>query len=63
MIVKVILLASVLIGIGVIGIAIKMLFQKNATFEKTCGSVDPSTGKKIACNCNNNGVSECKNNP
>lgn len=48
---KTLLLAIILIGIAFLGIAIKMFFIKDSTFTKTCGSVDPKTGKRIACTC------------
>ncbi|MHC1702973.1 MAG: hypothetical protein AB9846_03595 [Tenuifilaceae bacterium] len=61
---KLFLFAVLLIGIAVLGIAIKMFFIKGSTFTKTCGSVDPTTGKKIACTCgtnDNEGGSNCDN--
>jgi len=48
---KTLIPAILLIGLAVLGIAIKMFFIKGSSFTKTCGSVDPVTGKKIACTC------------
>jgi hypothetical protein len=56
---KTLIPAIVLIGIAVLGIAIKMFFIKGSSFTKTCGSVDPKTGKKIACTCGSEG--DCDN--
>ena len=63
---KLFLLAIVLVGLSIAGIAIKMFFIKGSSFVKTCGSVDPVTGNKIACTCGNEGRGnkiDCKNNP
>ncbi len=61
----VILLAIVLVAIAFVGIAIKMFFIKGAEFKKTCGSsVDPKTGKPMACSCSSKTegeVSQCDN--
>jgi hypothetical protein len=51
---KLFLLAILLVGLAVLGLAIKMFFLKDGKFTKTCGSVDPKTGKKIACTCGSN---------
>lgn len=61
--IKVILIAIVLVGISIAGIAVKMFFIKGSEFKKSCGSVDPSTGRKIGCTCNADGESEgtCQN--
>lgn len=59
---KVILLTIVLIGLAVMGIAIKMFLQKGGQFTKTCSTVDTKTGKKIGCTCGNNGDEKsCEN--
>lgn len=61
---KLFILAILLLGIAVLGIAIKMFFIKGSTFTKTCGSVDPITGKKVACTCGAEGngrISNCDN--
>lgn len=52
---KALIPAILLIGIAVLGIAIKMFFIKGSTFTKTCGSVDPKTGQKVACTCGDDG--------
>ncbi|MBP8849509.1 MAG: hypothetical protein KBG80_03035 [Breznakibacter sp.] len=46
------LLAVVLVGISIMSIAIKMFFSKG-DFKKQCSSVDPTTGRRIGCNCEN----------
>ncbi|MHC1775823.1 MAG: hypothetical protein AB9834_10460 [Lentimicrobium sp.] len=56
MMIKVILIAIVLVGISIAGIAVKMFFIKGSEFKKSCGSVDPSTGKKIGCTCSTEGA-------
>lgn len=48
---KLIFLAIVLVGLSVLGIAIKMFLVKDGKFTKTCGSIDPVSGKKIECTC------------
>lgn len=48
---KTILLAIILVAIAIAGIAIKMFFIKGAEFKKSCGSVDPKTGKAMPCGC------------
>lgn len=61
---KALIPAIILIGIAVLGIAIKMFFIKGSTFTKTCGSVDPKTGQKVACTCGSNDYSDrstCEN--
>ncbi|HRZ42249.1 MAG TPA: hypothetical protein P5228_06055 [Bacteroidales bacterium] len=62
-----ILFAIVLVAIAFAGIAIKMFFIRGAEFKKTCGSsVDPKTGKPMACSCGSNGEGEgshCDNKP
>ena len=61
---KALIPAILLIGVAVLGIAIKMFFIKGSTFTKTCGSVDPHTGKKVACTCGADGnrrSSNCDN--
>ena len=47
----VILLSIFLIGLAVIGIAIKMFVQKGGMFTKSCSSVDTTTGQRIGCSC------------
>ena len=58
---KILLIAVVLIGIAVAAIAIKMFVKKDGQFVKTCGSVDPKTGKKIGCSCGSEDESKCEN--
>ncbi|MBE0662195.1 MAG: membrane or secreted protein [Bacteroidales bacterium] len=57
---KVMLMAVLLVGLAWIGIAIKMFLQKNGRFTKSCGSVDPVSGKPIACSCEFNKPETCE---
>ena len=51
MIIKIILLAIILVGIAFAAIAIKMFFIRGSEFKKTCGTIDPKTGKPLPCTC------------
>lgn len=49
---EVIILAVVLLGVAIGGIAIKMFVKPGATFEKSCtSSYDPDNGKPRPCAC------------
>jgi hypothetical protein len=63
MILKVMLIAIVLVGLSMAGIAVKMFFKKGGEFKKSCGSVDPTTGRKIGCSCStdNESSGSCHN--
>ena len=58
---KVLLVAVLLVGLAWIGIAIKMFVQKNGKFTKSCGSVDPASGKMMPCSCENRKAVNCEN--
>ena len=58
---KLFLLAIAIVGIAVLGIAIKMFFIKDAEFQKSCGSIDPTTGQKISCTCGKPEEEQCDN--
>lgn len=58
---KVLLITVVLIGLAVAGIAIKMFFKKGGEFQKSCGSVDPSSGQRVACTCGKPEEERCEN--
>lgn len=58
---KIMLMAVLLVGLAWIGIAIKMFLKKNGRFTKSCGSVDPVSGKPIACSCDLNKSEACDN--
>lgn len=58
---KLILVATVLLGLAFAGIAIKMFFFKDAEFRKSCSSVDPATGERMSCGCGSDGASSCEN--
>jgi len=58
---QVLLITIVLVGLAVAGIAIKMFFKKGAEFQKSCGSVDPSSGQRVACTCGKPEEERCEN--
>jgi len=58
---KVMLVAVLLVGLAWIGIAIKMFMQKDGKFTKSCGSVDPVSGKMLPCSCESNKPITCEN--
>ncbi|HOH99620.1 MAG TPA: hypothetical protein PLE85_03695 [Bacteroidales bacterium] len=58
---KLFLIAIVLIGLSIAGIAIKMFLKKGGEFKKSCQSVDPKTGQKIGCTCGNQDTTTCDN--
>ena len=61
MFIKIFLIAIVLVAISVAGIAIKMFVKKDGQFVKTCGSVDPKSGKIVACSCGDEEGKTCEN--
>jgi hypothetical protein len=58
---KIMLVAVLLVGLAWAGIAIKMFVKKDGKFTKSCGSVDPVTGKTIPCSCDFNKPVTCEN--
>jgi hypothetical protein len=58
---KLILVATVLLGIAFAGIAIKMFFIKDAQFKKSCSSIDSQTGQQFGCSCGGNESTSCEN--
>ena len=59
---KVFILAVIIIGLAIAGIAIKMFVKPGGMFTKTCAhSFDPFTGKPIKCDCQKNSPDECEN--
>jgi len=58
---KLILITVILIGLAVAGIAIKMFLKKGGEFQKSCGSIDPDTGKRTSCTCGKQEDTTCKN--
>jgi len=58
---KVILITIVILGIAIGGIAIKMFVKKDGEFQKSCGSVDPDTGKRSSCSCGKSSEEQCHN--
>ncbi|GAB1402839.1 MAG: hypothetical protein PHX54_01400 [Lentimicrobiaceae bacterium] len=63
MILKVVLLAVLIVGLSIAGIAIKMFAQKGGEFKKSCGSVDPHTGQRLGCSCGKAEGTACDNTP
>lgn len=57
---KIMLLAVLLVGLSWVGIAIKMFVQKGGKFTKSCGSIDPETGKTMPCSCDLNRPETCE---
>lgn len=60
---KIVLFAIILVALAWVAIAIKMFLKKNGQFQKACSTVDPKTGKPLACTCLNNTSDVCENSP
>lgn len=59
---QVLLITIILVAAAFAGFAVKMIFQKNGEFKKSCGSVDPATGQPIGCSCGKtDGGASCDN--
>lgn len=58
---KLLLITIVLLGVAIAAIAIKMFVKKGGEFQKSCGSVDASTGKRTACSCGKSSEERCEN--
>jgi hypothetical protein len=58
---KLMLVATILLGIAFAGIAIKMFFFKDAEFNKSCSSIDPQSGKRLGCSCGGDESTSCEN--
>jgi hypothetical protein len=54
----VLLIAILIVGLSIAGIAIKMFVKKDGEFKKSCGTTDPTTGDSIGCSC---GGGSCEN--
>ncbi len=61
MILKVVLLAVIIVGLSIAGIAIKMFVHKGGEFKKSCSSTDPHTGQRIGCSCGKTENTPCDN--
>lgn len=59
--VKLILITALILGVAIAGIAIKMFLKKDGQFTKSCSSVDPKSGKNVACTCHSNNSTDCNN--
>jgi hypothetical protein len=51
--IQVIAIAALLLTLALAGLAIKILTRKDGEFKKSCGSVDPTTGRSTECSCGN----------
>jgi len=58
---KILILTIIILGLAIAGIAIKMFVKKDGEFQKSCGSIDPDTGKKTACSCGKTDTEACHN--
>lgn len=58
---KLILITASILAIAIFGIAIKMFLKKDGQFTKSCSSVDPKSGKNVACTCHDNEGAKCDN--
>lgn len=61
MFVKLLIITALIVLIALVALAVKILFTKSGKFEKSCGSVDPKTGKRTPCSCNSENKQECHN--
>lgn len=59
MFLKLFIIAIILIGLAIAGIAIKMFVFKGGEFKKQCSSVD-ARGRRMGCGCGGNEGS-CEN--
>lgn len=57
----ILIITIILLGLAIAGIAIKMFVKKDGEFQKSCGSVDPGTGQRVACTCGNSADERCEN--
>lgn len=55
------IVATVLLGIAIAGIAVRLFFVKGSEFRKSCSSVDPGTGQKLGCTCGGEAEGSCEN--
>ncbi|MBK7213479.1 MAG: membrane or secreted protein [Bacteroidales bacterium] len=60
--IKLILVATVLLGLAFAGIAVRLFLLKDGQFRKSCSSVDPNTGQKLGCTCGGDPDTACENN-
>jgi hypothetical protein len=58
---ELIIITIVLLGLGIAGLAIKMFVKKDGEFQKSCGSVDATTGERTACSCGKPSDETCHN--
>lgn len=58
---KILLITIIILGLAIAGIGIKMFVKKGGEFQKSCGSVDPDTGKRTSCSCGKSSEEQCKN--
>lgn len=60
MFLKILLITVVFLALAFAGFAVKMFFQKDGEFKKSCSSVHPKTGEKLGCVCSGEGDVSCK---
>ncbi len=59
---EVIILAILLLGLAIGGIAIKMFVKPGSTFNKSCtSSYEPESGKTRSCACESGMPEDCEN--
>jgi hypothetical protein len=58
---KLLIITALIVFVALIAMAVKILFTKSGKFEKSCGSVDPTTGKRMQCSCGSEKDQECHN--
>lgn len=60
--IQVIAISALLLTLALVGLAIKILTKKDGEFKKSCGSVDPTTGRSVGCTCGSaDGGKSCEN--
>ncbi|OQA02170.1 MAG: hypothetical protein BWY70_00101 [Bacteroidetes bacterium ADurb.Bin408] len=57
---RLILLSTIILGLAVAALAVKMFFVKGGQFTKTCASIDEK-GKQVPCTCKNTPGEKCVN--
>jgi len=58
---KLLIIATLLVGLAIAGIAIRMFVLKDGQFKKSCSSLDPQSGQKMDCTCGGNQEAGCDN--
>lgn len=58
---ELLVITIVLLGLAIAAIGIKMFVKKGGEFQKSCGSVDPTSGQRTACSCGKMSDETCDN--